>query len=249
MTETIPSRPHRPAACRHPGTDYRIPGGHFWRRRVSGRHGSALMAAILALAVTGCDTAGSDVELGGTADMKAGFGTAFRSNAAFMSGERAYVVELGARFAREVPTTVTFAFNSAELSPEARAVLRRQADWIRQFPEVRFRVYGHTDKVGPEAYNRRLGRRRAEAVVNFLVSQGIGRDRLEALVSYGEDRPVVPTEGPEQANRRAVTEVSGFLRRHPTVMNGKYAQVVYREYVASATAPSTLTKSETASNN
>ncbi|MCE6971038.1 OmpA family protein, partial [Cereibacter sphaeroides] len=52
------------------------------------------------------------------------------------------------RFAAEVTPTITFPFDSAALTPEAQEVLRVQAGWIRQFPEVRFRVYGHTDLVG-----------------------------------------------------------------------------------------------------
>ena len=42
------------------------------------------------------------------------------------------------------------------------------------------------------------------------------------------------TEGRERLNRRVVTQVSGFLARHPTVLDGRYAEIVYREYVESA---------------
>ena len=55
-----------------------------------------------------------------------------------------------------------------------------------QFPEVRFRVYGHTDAVGSSAYNKRLGLRRANAVVSYLSTQGIDRSRLEAVVSLAK---------------------------------------------------------------
>ena len=129
---------------------------------------------------------------------------------------------------------MTFAFNSAVLDAEARATLRQQADWIKQFPEVRFNVYGHTDAVGSESYNKRLGKRRANAVVNYFASQGISRDRLEALVSFGETQPVIATPDRERKNRRTVTEVSGFVAGHPNVLDGKYAAIIYREYVASA---------------
>ena len=162
------------------------------------------------------------------------FGNATQNNTMIMNGEKDYVVSLANRFAEEVPSTITFAFDSAQLDGAARAVLNRQADWIRQFPEVRFRVYGHTDAVGSDAYNRRLGQRRANAAVAYLVSRGIDRRRLEAVVSYGERQPLIVTQGRERRNRRTVTEVSGFLKRHPTVLDGKYAQVVYREYVESA---------------
>jgi len=46
----------------------------------------------------------------------------------------------------------------------------------------------------------------------------------------------VSTSGQERQNRRTVTEVSGFVGNHPTVLNGKYAEVIFREYVTSATA-------------
>lgn len=176
----------------------------------------------------------------GILDNDADFGNATMNNVQIHNGERSYVIDLANRFSREVPSMVTFAFNSAQLDENARATLRRQADWIRQFPEVRFRVYGHTDAVGTNAYNKRLGLRRAQAVVGYLSTQGIGRTRLEAVVSFGETQPLVVTDGRERRNRRTVTEVSGFVGRHPTVMDGKYARVIYREYVESATAPTGL---------
>ncbi|HHL21392.1 MAG TPA: OmpA family protein [Aliiroseovarius sp.] len=162
-------------------------------------------------------------------------------NAGVQTGQISYVVSLQNRFASEVPTTVTFAFNSAVLDENARRILRQQASWIRQFPEVRFKVFGHTDAVGSAAYNKRLGLRRARAVVNYLISQGgISRSRLQAVVSYGETQPVVVTQGREPRNRRTVTEVTGFVQNHPMILNGKYAEVVYREYLVSAVPPSTL---------
>lgn len=170
------------------------------------------------------------------------FGNATQNNRLVMTGERQYTFDLANRFASEVTSTVTFAFNSTQLDGNAQAVLRQQANWIRQFPEVRFRVYGHTDAVGSNASNRRLGQRRANAVVHFLTSQGISRSRLEAVVSYGETQPLIVSQGRERRNRRTVTEVNGFVTRHPTVMDGKYAQIIYRDYVASAVPPTQLTR-------
>jgi outer membrane protein OmpA-like peptidoglycan-associated protein len=169
------------------------------------------------------------------------FGNSTMNNTMIQSGEKTYVASLANRFAQQVPTTIHFEFNSTRIDAEAAAVLRRQADWIRQFPEVRFRVYGHTDAVGSDSYNYRLGKRRADAVVRFLSQHGISRSRLEAVVSEGETQPLVPTESRERRNRRTVTEVTGFVRRHPTVMDGKYAQIVYRDYVQSAVVATTLT--------
>lgn len=138
-------------------------------------------------------------------------------------------------------TTVNFGFNSSKLDHGARDTLREQANWIRQFPEIRFKVYGHTDKVGSNGCNKSLGLQRAKTVVNYLVSQGIDRSRLEAVVSFGETQPLIVTEGKERRNRRTVTEVSGFVSGHPTVMDGKYAEVIFREYVRSAEPVTGLT--------
>ena len=197
-----------------------------------------LILAAGIVAVSGCSRetnfarsfyaeAGSEIE---TRD----FGNATMTNTQIQAGERNYVIDLTRRFAADVPNTVNFAFNSAVLDAEAQAALRQQADWIRQFPEVRFRVYGHTDLVGSDAYNKRLGLRRAQAVVAYLTSFGISRSRLEAVVSYGETQPLVYTQSKERRNRRTVTEVSGFVAGNPLVLNGKYAQIIWRNYVKSA---------------
>jgi len=189
------------------------------------------LAGMAALAACSGREAGSELDEGN-------FGNPTMNNTLVATGARDYTINLAHRFAREVPNTVTFDFDSARLDENAKAVLRKQADWIRQFPEVRFKVFGFTDKVGSEAYNKRLGMRRARAVVNYLTSQGISRKRLQAVVSYGETRPLIPTEGRERRNRRAVTEVSGFVKSNPLVLNGKYAAIIAREYVESATEES-----------
>lgn len=168
------------------------------------------------------------------------FGNATLNNRLVMTGERQYTFDLANRFANEVQSMVTFAFNSAQLDSNAQAILRQQAAWIRQFPEVRFKVYGHTDAVGSNRYNKTLGKQRANAVVHYLSTQGISRSRLEAVVSFGETQPLVVSSGRERRNRRTVTEVSGFVSRHPTVLDGKYAQIIYRDYIASAVPPTLL---------
>lgn len=193
-------------------------------------------AAAAMTALAGCDPSGFYSEAGSSVD-EGGFGNPTMNNTMVMTGQIDATVALGNRFANEVQTTITFAFNSAELSDQARATLREQARWIRQFPEVRFRVYGHTDLVGSQSYNYNLGLRRAKAAVNYLSSQGIGSARLEAVVSYGKTRPVIQTPNPEERNRRTVTEVVGFVQDNPMVLNGKYAEIIMREYVASATRP------------
>lgn len=203
-----------------------------------------LLAAASVLALGACSQQGQVYrsyfnEAGSIADGGT-FGNATMHNKLVMTGERAYVYDLANRFSNEVLSTVNFAFDSAQLDAGARDTLREQAIWIKQFPEVRFRVYGHADLVGSTSYNRHLGQRRANAVVNYLVSHGISRSRLEAVVSFGETQPLIVSQGRERRNRRTVTEVTGFVESHPIVMDGKYAEVVYREYLTSAEPTSTL---------
>ncbi|MFN7051349.1 MAG: OmpA family protein, partial [Gemmobacter sp.] len=164
---------------------------------------------VTALALSACTDANR--ELGAGMDHGT-FGNATMNNTLVQSGQMDVREALGRRFAADVPSTITFPFNSAQLTTEARRALDHQANWMRQFPELRFSVYGHTDLVGSEAYNRALGKRRAQAVVAYLASRGVSTTRLEALVSYGETRPVIVTLAPEQRNRRTVTEVSGFAQ-------------------------------------
>ncbi len=120
--------------------------------------------------------------------------------------------DLSIDFAAETQDTVTFAFNKASLDGEARNALRGQAKWLKDHPAVRMTVIGHTDRVGSESYNDRLGLRRARAVVSFLSSLGISKSRLDAVESEGERDPIVQTDERERRNRRAVTTVAGFDR-------------------------------------
>jgi peptidoglycan-associated lipoprotein len=197
-----------------------------------------LLAATALLALTACgeSSVSWDKELGSEVD-KGQFGNATMNNTLIQTGELSYTVALAERFSAEVPDTINFAFNSAELSEEAKTTLKQQANFIKQFPEVRFRVFGHADKVGSNGYNQRLGLRRAQAAVAYLTSMGISRSRLEAVVSYGETRPLIATNQAEVRNRRTVTEVSGFVGNNPLVLNGKYAAIIWRDYVQSAVRP------------
>ena len=191
---------------------------------------STLLGGVALLALTACNDPGFVTREAGYEVDEGGFGNATMQNTMVQMGAWDATMALGNRFAQEVPTTITFAFNSAQLTDDAKATLRRQANFIRQFPEVRFRVYGHTDLVGSDAYNKALGLRRAKAAVAYLSAQGIGTARLEAVVSHGKTQPVIATPGPEERNRRTVTEVTGFVKGNPMVMNGKYAEIVWRSY-------------------
>lgn len=166
-----------------------------------------------------------------------GVATAQNINAQIAYGNPASRIRsLNAAFRAAVPDTVTFAFDSSRLDSTARAALDKQAAWLREHGDVRMSVVGNTDLVGTKSYNQALGLRRARSVVNYLVSRGVKRTRLDAVESHGENDPVVQTQGRERRNRRAVTSVAGFTRGYVGAgMDGRLAQRLYERYVGSGT--------------
>jgi len=97
---------------------------------------------------------------------------------------------------------VQFGFDSAEILPTARPQLDALVEGIRRLPGTQAVVIeGHTDSIGPEAYNDKLSQRRAQAVRSYLVAQGIDASRLRAE-GYGEQRPLPGREGKAAVNRR-----------------------------------------------
>ena len=195
-----------------------------------------LAAGIASLSLAGCNWG---QELGHEVD-EGGFGNPTMNNTLVHNGERSASLALAQRFANEVPNTINFEFDKYNITPEASLALNEQANFIKQFPELKFSVFGHTDLVGSAGYNQALGKRRAQATVNYLVRQGVERGQLQALVSFGKTKPLIQSTSRELRNRRTVTEVAGFLAGNPFELDGKYARVIYREYVASATQKHSL---------
>lgn len=160
------------------------------------------------------------------------FGTATASNtlAQAVSLQGSLLAELQAQFRAAAPDLINFGFNEATLDAEARSILDQQAAWIRANPAIKLRIYGHTDLVGSNAYNRRLGQRRAQAAVNYLVATGVRRGQVEAVSSFGETRPLVNTQNQERLNRRTVTEVVGLDRSfRGSDFDGKKANEIYTQ--------------------
>lgn len=109
---------------------------------------------------------------------------------------------------------IYFAFDSSDLSDQARLILNNNAEYLRRHSSLTATVEGHCDDRGSEQYNIALGKRRAESVKKFLVDQGISNDRL-VTISYGENKPIVPghDETSWAKNRRAqivVNLTSGY---------------------------------------
>ncbi|WP_262691043.1 peptidoglycan-associated lipoprotein Pal [Kordiimonas aestuarii] len=103
---------------------------------------------------------------------------------------------------------IFFAYDSSELSAEARGTLAKQAEWLKHFPRVDVTVEGHCDERGTREYNLALGERRATAVKNYLIARGVPASRLKTI-SYGKERPAVVGNGEStwSQNRRGVLVV------------------------------------------
>ncbi|HWV39449.1 MAG TPA: OmpA family protein [Vulgatibacter sp.] len=99
---------------------------------------------------------------------------------------------------------INFDTDEAEVKEDSFEILDQVAATLLANPKVRrVRIEGHTDSVGSAAYNRTLSQRRAAAVLRYLVTKGVARDRLEAK-GFGPDRPVTTNATPlgRAKNRR-----------------------------------------------
>ncbi|MCG7599629.1 OmpA family protein [Halomonas sp. McH1-25] len=106
-----------------------------------------------------------------------------------------------------MPSSVTFGFDSSEITPEARQALNDAAAVMQQYPETRITIAGHTDSSGSDAYNQQLSERRAQSVGNYLMQNGVAAQRL-TMVGYGESQPVASNaneQGRAQNRRVEIT--------------------------------------------
>ena len=103
---------------------------------------------------------------------------------------------------------VFFAFNSSEISKEAKDNLLGQALYMKNHEDVKVQIAGNCDERGTTEYNLALGARRANAAKEVLVNDGIDAKRI-STVSYGKERPLVKGTGEEvwKWNRNATTTV------------------------------------------
>ncbi len=111
-----------------------------------------------------------------------------------------------------VAWTAEFSYGSAQLTPEALARLDGEiVPKLVESKDIRYlHVYGHSDRLGPADYNRRLSEQRAEAVRAYLVSKGVDADKIEVF-GYGQTLPVKSCA--EQKKRSALIECLAPNRR------------------------------------
>ena len=141
----------------------------------------ALLAA--ALAVAGCAKQNDQTGMAG---------------AATPGSQQDFIVNVGDR--------VFFESDQSDLTPQSRATLDKQVQWLQQYSQYTFTIEGHADERGTREYNIALGARRAQTVREYLASRGINPQRMRTI-SYGKERPVAVCNDIScwSQNRRAVT--------------------------------------------
>lgn len=101
-----------------------------------------------------------------------------------------------------------FKFGSFNLGETEKGYLDTVADWIKSEPEINVEIGGHTDDVGSDDYNQKLSEKRAKAVYDYIISQGVEASRL-SYKGYGESEPIATnkTESGRQRNRRVELKI------------------------------------------
>ena len=146
--------------------------------------------------------AGSESSQSGLDSQGLGEGSAYGQGATGTAG--AGGLEPGDRELLE-RTVIYFDFDSTRIRPEFSEVLAAHARYVSSLPNRTVRLEGHTDEQGSREYNIGLGERRAQAVRQVLMLQGVSATQI-TTVSYGEERPAVSGSDEEawSLNRRAV---------------------------------------------
>ena len=168
----------------------------------------SMLAAMLVLGLAACESApqqdssmsGAGGRGGSTSGVSSSPMGGVSSNA--LGGREGAQQQL----ATEAGDRVLFETDSHSLNSQAVSILERQVAWLKRNGQWRVVIEGHCDERGTREYNLALGDRRATAVRNYLVNQGIPSQRI-SVISYGKERPVAVgnSESSWSQNRRGVT--------------------------------------------
>ena len=114
-----------------------------------------------------------------------------------------------AYFSQTIGDRVLFVVDQSTLTPEGIATLSGQARWLTTNSDYLAIIEGHADEQGTQEYNVALSARRANAVREYLISQGVSGTRMRTI-PYGKERPIAlcSEESCYSQNRRAVTVIS-----------------------------------------
>lgn len=120
-----------------------------------------------------------------------------------LQGTGVSVTRNGDNITLNMPSSITFALNSADLNSQFFSALDGVAMVLKEYDKTVIEIAGHTDSTGSEQYNQQLSERRAQSVARYLISQGVAPQRL-ITVGGGELYPIASndTEAGRAANRR-----------------------------------------------
>ena len=176
--------------------------------------GAAGGAAVGALAgqIIGKDTKGTLIGAAVGSLVGMGWG-AYRDNQerelkAKLQGTQAQVKKEGNALVINLPGGVTFASDSANISSGFYSALNGIAQSLNNYPETRIQVNGYTDNTGKDAHNQELSQRRANAVAQYLIGQGVSSSRIIAN-GFGSSSPIASTSTPDGRlqNRRVEIKI------------------------------------------
>jgi outer membrane protein OmpA-like peptidoglycan-associated protein len=117
--------------------------------------------------------------------------------------QNAEIERVGEGIAITFESGLLFAFDSSEIQPAARQNLTQLANSLKEYPDSKVLIVGHTDSSGSEEYNLELSNRRSQSAKTFLVSRGLDSNRIESQ-GRGESEPIADnaTETGRDLNRR-----------------------------------------------
>jgi outer membrane protein OmpA-like peptidoglycan-associated protein len=112
----------------------------------------------------------------------------------------------------ELNQKIFFAYDRAEILPKSFSLLAEVATAFKDYPGLKVRIEGHTDSRGSVDRNMKLSQDRAEAVLNYLVAQGVSAQRFSGAKGYGPEQPLDTNNTPDgrERNRRVEFVVEGL---------------------------------------
>ncbi|MFS0772641.1 OmpA family protein [Sphingomonas sp. 1P08PE] len=124
------------------------------------------------------------------------------------AGTDVQVIRRGDDLVLNIPSGITFAYDSAAVQPQFQRTLDQVASTLAEYNQTYIDVYGHTDSTGSDAYNQTLSERRATSVADYLSSHGVQAARIGTR-GYGETQPIASNDTDEgrAANRRVEVKI------------------------------------------
>lgn len=183
-----------------------------YKRTAIGALGGAAVGAGSGALIAGSGHRGTGALIGGVVGAAAGgaIGNYMDRQAAEMKRKlpEAAVAREGDKLYVALPSGILFDVDKSETKPTAKDSIAKAAEVLVKYPDTYITVEGHTDSTGTTQYNQKLSERRADAVRDQLLRDGVPASRV-SVKGYGESAPVSDNSTPEgrQSNRRVQLEI------------------------------------------